>query len=469
MRFKLRDAGETMNTLYPIFLKLENQPVLIVGGGTVAEQKLNSLLGTGAGISVISPEVTESMATLLERHGFPLLRRKYQTGDAEGFSLVIGATNDRAAQEEIYRDARSKSIPVNIVDVPDLCTFYLSSVFHKGDLKIAVSTNGKSPTLGKFIRDKIRDEFAEGYSELLDTLGDIRPHVHASFPDYEKRKDVLKQIVRTELTRVRDRRILPEPSGTKAGRVFLIGAGPGDPELITVKGLRILSSADVLIHDSLVSDQLVERAPRKAEKIYVGKRAGLHCMNQRDINDLLIRKARQGGTVVRLKGGDPFVFGRGAEEVEALRKAGILVEIVPGITAGTGVPASIGIPLTNRKMSSSVVFATGHEDPEKGGERIDWKNLSSADTIVVYMGIRRIGSLVGQWLSNGLPPSKPVAVILAGTLPEEIIITGTLETIVGLVNEHNGDLPGLIVVGETVGFLEQKAESRSAAAMAEAG
>ncbi|HEX9614172.1 MAG TPA: siroheme synthase CysG [Bacteroidota bacterium] len=459
-----------MNRLYPAFFKLKSKKVLVIGAGRVAEQKIHPLLEAGADVSVIAPKCSEGVEQLISQRKVTLERRNFRKGDVRGFSLVFGATSDKAVQKRIYQDAVRTDLPVNIVDVPELCTFYLSSVFHKGDLKIAVSTNGKSPTLGKLIRDRIGDEFGKDYPELLETLGDIRPHVHTSFAGYEKRKEVLEHFARTEVARLRAKRTKAgneRDTDESAGKVFLIGAGPGDPELITVKGHRILATADVVIYDSLVSTELLENLPSSTEKIHVGKRAGAHCMKQEEINDLLIRKAREGGVVVRLKGGDPFVFGRGAEEVEALVGAGIRAEVVPGITAGTGIPATLGIPLTHRKFSSSVVFATGHEDPTKSGNRIDWSKLASADTIVVYMGIGRLGLLVEEWLSAGIPPSRPVAVIFGGSLPGETVVPGTIETIVDRVSEYHCDLPGLIVVGETVRFLRETADRGKATQLLE--
>lgn len=328
-------------------MKIEHRPILVVGGGKVAEQKTNGLLEVRADITVIAREVSPAIEKLAGEGRIHLRRREFRDGDADGFYLVIGATDDRIAQEKIFSEAQSKEIPVNIVDVPELCTFYLSSVFQQGDLKIAISTNGKSPTLGKIIRDKIRDEFSEGFPELLEKLGDLRPDVQKTFPDFESRKKLHEKIVKSELDRLESgrrsrrqeaRRKEGEFSGT--GKVYLVGAGPGDSELITVKGLKILREAEVVLYDTLISGELLDEAPEHAEKIFVGKRAGEHCMKQEEINNILIRKARGGKSVVRLKGGDPFIFGRGGEEVEALREAGIDVEIVPGVTAGIGVPTS---------------------------------------------------------------------------------------------------------------------------------
>lgn len=465
-----------MNNLCPIFLKIDRRPILVVGGGKVAEQKINSLLETQADLTVIGPEVSPAIERFAKEGRIHLSRREFRDGDVDGFYLVIGATDDRKVQEKIFSQAQSKGIPVNIVDVPELCTFYLSSVFRKGDLKVAVSTNGKSPTLGKIIRDKIRDEFSEDFPELLEKLGDLRLDVQNTFPDFESRKKLHEQIVRSELDQLERKRETgsrkPEEKGgrretiewetehgqRRIGKVVLVGAGPGDSELITVKGLKILRGAQVVLYDALVSNELLDEAPEDAEKIFVGKRAGEHCMKQEEINNLLILKAHEGKRIVRLKGGDPFVFGRGGEEVEALREAGIDVEFVPGVTAGIGVPTSLGIPLTHRKKTSSVLFVTGHADPMKNDKGIDWKNLSHADTIVIYMGTRKLNVIVDELIRSGVPRSKPIAVILGGTLPEEKVIVGTLENIGDAARNISHDLPGLIIVGEVVASFKKRGQ-----------
>ncbi|HUI30525.1 MAG TPA: siroheme synthase CysG [Candidatus Acidoferrales bacterium] len=462
-----------MNRLYPIFLKVERRPVVVIGGGKVAEQKIKGILEARADITVIAPEVSSWIEELSEDKKIVLHRREYEDGDLEGYSLVIGATDDREVQDRIFNEAQARGIPANIVDVPELCTFYLSSVFQRGDLKIAVSTNGKSPTLGKIIRDKIEGKFSSGYPDLLERLGELRPEVQNAFSDFESRKKVREQIVRSELDRMEhEKGIKKDETGEVTrnlkdpGKVYLVGAGPGDPELITVKGLRVLQQADVVLYDALINADLLAEVPESAEKIFVGKRAGEHCMKQEKINELLICKALAGRRVVRLKGGDPFIFGRGGEELEHLRDAGIEVEIVPGITSGIGIPTSLGIPLTHRKEASSVVFVTGHsagagsassrEDPGTDQKDIDWKNLMHADTIVVYMGVKKLGLIVDQLIRNGLPSSRPIAVVFGGTTTGEKVIVGRLKNIEEKIEDMQESLPGLIVVGDVVNFFRNR-------------
>ena len=464
----------SMNNLYPVFLKLEHRRVLVVGGGKVALQKISGLLDAGADTTVVAPVLAEAITSMAASGKLRVFNRDYHGDEVHGYFLVIAATDDRSVQKRVFEDARKWNVPVNIVDEPEMCDFYLGAVFQEGELKIAVSTNGKSPTLGKIIRDKIREEYSKSYPDVLDRLGKIREDVRSAYPDSESRKRFHEQIMKSELERVRrnmeqGRRDTPAcrndalwRAGTehgerkedapcsRKGKVYLIGAGPGDPELITLKGIRILRTANVVVYDALVSDELLFEVPQSVEKIYVGKRAGKHCMKQSEINAILLEKAQEGKTVVRLKGGDPFVFGRGGEEMEFLNDAGIEVEVVPGVTSGIGVPTSLGIPLTYRNVASSVAFVTGHEDPEKDCKSINWEGIASADSIVIYMGVRRVACIVERLIGAGVTPEKPVAVIFGGTLPTAQVITGKLSEISDQVAEAGGNLPGLIVVGDVV-------------------
>ncbi|MBI3111801.1 MAG: uroporphyrinogen-III C-methyltransferase [Ignavibacteriales bacterium] len=452
-----------MNTLYPMFLKLAGSPVLVVGGGNVAEQKVKGLLASHASITVVAPKVTTLLSSFAEAGTIRLRHRRYQSEDVDGQILVFGATDDPAVQEEVFRDAGQRNIPVNIADVPDRCTFYLSSVFEKGDLKVAVSTNGKSPTLGKTIRDRIGELLESGYPELLEFLGGIRWEVHSRHAEYEERKRDFELIVQNSLKKLYDKEFPFFPQTVKTdhpGKVYLVGAGPGDPDLITVKGLRLLHRADVVLYDALINLDLLDHLSLTAERIFAGKRGGCHSASQEEINRILIDRANQGNVVVRLKGGDPFVFGRGGEELEALRDVGIEVEVVPGITSGTGVPASIGLPLTYRHVSSSVVFVTGHECGDK--ERsVDWNSIAGIDTIVVYMGIRSIGTIATSLRNAGKSPDTPAAVVFSGTWPEESIIEGTLGSIAERISDRESGRPGIILIGEVVRLLHRQGDGRT--------
>jgi len=461
-----------MNTLYPIFLKLENEHVLVVGGGKVAEQKVKGLLEVNAKVTVIAPHVTPRIEAYAYENKLAVKFREYQQGDVDKFLLVFAATNNPNVHQDIFADATSRNIPVNVVDVPDLCNFYLASIFHNGELKVAVSTNGKSPALGKIIRDRIAVEFGKGYPELLDTLGEIRPSIHSIYSDPEKRKEALEKIVADELKKregssisLSNGQITPLHSvGTptlvnESGKVVLVGAGPGDPELISVKGLRAIQSADVIAYDALVSPDLLFSAPSHCEKIFVGKCSGGHYVLQEETNKILIAKAKEGKKVVRLKGGDPFVFGRGGEELQALRSEGIDVEIIPGITAGIGIPTMLGIPLTHRGVASSVVFVTGTEVSNKEKDT-DWQHISAVDTIVVYMGIKKMPEIVAKLLVAGRPLTTPVAVVFGGTTSKQIVIEGQLQNIVEKLQQIDTSSAGIIIIGETVNYLRSELSSQ---------
>ena len=474
-----------MNILYPIFLKLERKPVLVVGGGKVAEQKVKGLLAVNAGITVIAPRSTEWISMLSSENKITLFKRRYSDNDVKGFFLVFAATNNPDIHQKIFYDAAKWNIPVNVVDVPDLCNFYLASLFQNGDLKIAISTNGKSPTLGKIIRDRIAAEFGKGYPELLDTLGEIRPDVHSAFSDPDKRKEVLEKIVDDELAKAKSKGVIAmapwrqkqspqyketgdhfaRPFGTSLamtvnkGKVILVGAGPGDPELISVKGLRAIQHADVIAYDALVSPEFLSAAKQDCEKIFVGKRADGHYAAQEEINAILLSKAKEGKSVVRLKGGDPFIFGRGGEELLALREAGIEIEIIPGITTGTGIASSLGIPLTSRNVSSDVVFVTGNESHEKKN-KIDWKSIAAIDTIVIYMGVKNLHGISSKLIGAGRSLETPAVVVFSGTTSEEIIIEGTLETIAADAGQLQANGPGIIIIGDVVRFLNRHSTVR---------
>jgi uroporphyrin-III C-methyltransferase/precorrin-2 dehydrogenase/sirohydrochlorin ferrochelatase len=449
-----------MNTLYPIFMNVAEKPVLVVGGGKIAEQKVTGLVNANASVTVIAPEITENISTLAARQAITVHRRKFEKNDIAGCTLVFGATNNLDVHQEIFDESVSQNIPVNIVDVPALCTFYLASVFHEGDLKVAVSTNGKSPTLGKIIRDRIAAEFGKGYNELLETLGELRPSVHSIYKEPDRRKAVFEQIVNDEMKRrdfagTRIEKNHKTVDAGENGKVYLVGAGPGDPDLITVKGLRVIEHADVILYDALVGSELLDKANPSCEKIFAGKRYDGHHMLQEEINALLIEKARQGALVVRLKGGDPFIFGRGGEELEALQKAGIETEAIPGITAGIGVASSVGIPLTHRGVSSNVVFVTGSKASEINDTE-DWKNIASCGTIVIYMGTRNLSTIAAKLLDCGRPADTPAAVVFGGTTPEEFVIAGTLGTIAEKVDGQSQDAPGIVIVGDVVSFFKSR-------------
>ena len=427
-----------MNTLLPVFLKLENEPTLVVGGGKIAHQKIKQLLESNASITVKSPEIYEEIRSL----PVTINKTAYQKNDIEGYKLVIAATDDENINRQVYKDAQQYGIPVNVVDQPELCSFYMGSIFQDGDLKVAISTNGKCPSFGKFIRDHISNISRGMWGKALEKIALQREKIINSISSYSQKKQIIEKLVSS----TKNNFIKIEG---KQGKVFIVGAGPGDPELITVKGLQAIQNAELILHDALVHPHLVFEINPGADKIFVGKREGKHSVSQATIQSLLIEAANQGKQVVRLKGGDPFIFGRGAEEAEALAKAGIPFEVVAGVTAGIGAAAGFGIPLTTRNEAQSTTLLTGHQC-EKNGKH-NWKALAELNsTLVFYMGVKNISEIVSGLIKNGKSSSTPLAIVQNGTMVSQEIFISTLENVENELKGITLKTPAVIILGEVV-------------------
>ena len=427
-----------MNRLLPIFIKLENQPCLVIGGGKIAGQKITQLLESKADVTVKSLEISDNLRYL------PITIEKavYQENDVKGYKLIIAATDDNNVNRQIYEDSQKNGIPVNVVDQPLLSTFYMGSVFQDGDVKVAISTNGKCPSFGKYIRDHISNTSKGMWGKALEKLAFQREKIINSISSYSEKQLVMEKLVKDSQKEFIQLQV-------KCGKVFIVGAGPGDPELITVKGLQAIQSADVILHDALVHPHLVFEINTNAEKIFVGKREGKHSVSQDTIQSLLIEEANKGKVVVRLKGGDPFIFGRGAEEAEALAKAGITFEMIAGITAGLGAAAGFGIPLTSRNEAQSTTLITGHQCEKNG--RHNWKALADLDsTLVFYMGVKNISKIVGGLVKNGKPGSTPLAIVQNGTMVSQAIFLSTLEKVEKALKGESIKTPAVIIIGEVV-------------------
>jgi uroporphyrin-III C-methyltransferase/precorrin-2 dehydrogenase/sirohydrochlorin ferrochelatase len=450
-------------TFYPVFLQLRGRHCVVVGGGAVAEQKVVGLLDAGARVTTVSPVLTWKLEDLASTGAIEVRRRPYQRGDLEGAFLAIAATDDRGANAAVWDEAEERGILLNAVDDLPHCSFIAPAVHREGDIAIAISTGGKSPALAVRLRERISKLIGRGEAEFLNLLGELRPHVAARVPDFKVRTRLWYQIVDSdavEYVRRGDvagaRRRIDEmveqatsPSTeVRPGMVYLVGAGPGDPGLVTVKGLEALRRADVLVYDRLVHPDLVDRAAPWAERIFVGKRAEGRSIEQDKTNDLLVALARGGQVVVRLKGGDPFVFGRGAEECEALRNAGIAFEVIPGVSSALAAPAAAGIPVTHRRYASAFAVAAGHEC--EGESDLDWDALARIPTLVFLMGLRGLTNITSRLLAHGAAPDTPAAVIASATLPEERTVVGTLTTIAELTRVAGIVAPATLVVGEVV-------------------
>ena len=463
-------------TFYPVFLNLRGRRAVVIGGGAVAEQKVLGLLGAGAHVTVVSPETTRRLADLAAAGGIELRRRPYRSGDLAGAWLAIAGTDDCGANARVWAEAEREGVLLNAVDDLDHCSFIAPAIHREGDITVAISTSGKSPALAARLRHRVARLVGPAEARLCDLLGALRPEVAARVPDARARtalwyrivdSDVIEFVRRGDMEGARGRidelvdqpeiPRLAHPSGWgdgATGVVYLVGAGPGDPGLITARGLEILRSADVLVYDRLVAPALVAEAPPSAERVFVGKRPHGRGADlaQEEINALLVDRARRGLTVVRLKGGDPFVFGRGAEECEALHAAGVPFRVVPGVTSAIAAPAAAGIPVTHRRLASAFAVVTGHE--YDGVSSLDWEALARVPTLVVLMGLSALPEITARLLEHGADPDTPAAVIASGTLPAQRTVVATIATLAERVAEEGLEPPATVVVGEVVRLRE---------------
>jgi uroporphyrin-III C-methyltransferase / precorrin-2 dehydrogenase / sirohydrochlorin ferrochelatase len=443
----------------PLHFDLQGRDVLVVGGGEIARRKIELLLRSGAHITVVAPDISEPVASILQKNIHALHAAVYEPGFLSGKALVIAATDDRSVNEAVSGDAKNLGIPVNVVDSPELCTVTFPAIIDREPLVISVGSAGLAPVLTRFVRELIERTLPERISVLAKYLGSRREKLKKSFTDIESRRrrtEAFMESPGAELAmsgqaEKADAHLFAEDISSMAGEVYLVGAGPGDPDLLTLRALQLMQKANIVLYDNLVSPRVLDRVRRDATLEFVGKRSGYKSTNQEDINELLVRLAQEGNRVLRLKGGDPFIFGRGGEEITALIEKNIPFQVVPGITAATGCAAYAGIPLTHRELSQSVRFVTGH--PKNGQVDLAWKELSHAnETVVFYMGLGGLASICQQLVAHGRDAATPVAIVSKGTTPEQRVLKGTLETITGLVARTQVQTPTLIIVGEVVDF-----------------
>ena len=452
----------------PLFLDLSDQPCLVIGGGAVAARKIQSLVDVGAQVAIVAPRLGEAAAELVRRHGLDVALREFETADIRGRLLVIAATGDADVNRRAFEACRERRVLINTVDNPALCTAIFPSIVDRGPVTVAVSTGGASPTLARRIREQIETLLPAGTGRLAEFLGGRRARVRAAVPDIDARRrlwehaldgrvpaliaDGNEQAADAELERLAS-------GGAAEGFVSLVGAGPGDPDLLTLKALRALQRADVIYYDNLVSAGVLELCRRDAERVYVGKRRAFAGKRQSDINALLLGDARGGRRVARLKGGDPFIFGRGGEEIETLRRHGIDFEVIPGITAALGCAAYAGIPLTHRDWAQSVRFVTGHLRDDV--VNLDWPELAKPDqTLVVYMGLVGLRQLSARLVEHGMDPTTPSATISRGTLEDQAVVAAPISGLAQAVEE--ADLPGptTTIIGRVVDLRAQLGRPR---------
>ncbi|MDP2879662.1 MAG: siroheme synthase CysG [Sulfuricella sp.] len=446
---------------FPIFFDIKNKPCLVVGGGEVATRKAGMLMQSGGLITVVAPELTNTLKELADAGKITHVAEKFRPEHLGEAVLVIAATDDRTANEQVSVAAKKLRIPVNVADNPDLCSFIMPSVIDRSPLVIAISSGGTSPVLARVIRSKLETFIPAAYGRLAHFAASFRDQVKDRILPARRRifwekvlqGPVAEMVLSGQDQTARDalQKILAADSDDTPprGEVYLVGGGPGNPDLLTFRALRLMQQADVVVYDNLVSPAVLELARRDAERIYVGKERNKHTMRQENINELLVKLAQEGKRVARLKGGDPFVFGRGGEEIETLAAHGIPFQVVPGITAATGVSSYAGIPLTHRDYAQSCVFVTGHL--KDGSVNIDLTGIAKTNqTIVIYMGLLGLPTLCKELVAHGLPITTPAAIVQQGTTYQQKVVTGTLATLPELAVNAKMKPPTLIIVGEVV-------------------
>ncbi|MBD9415015.1 uroporphyrinogen-III C-methyltransferase [Pseudomonas sp. PDM16] len=449
----------------PLFHKLQGRTVLVVGGGEVALRKARLLSDAGGRLRVVAPEVRGELRELAGEEG--VLLRGYESADLQGVALVIAATDDEPLNARISAEAQALGIPVNVVDAPALCSVIFPAIVDRSPLIVAVTSGGDAPVLARLIRAKIETWIPATYGQLAGLAKKFRERVKQLFPDVQQRRVFWEDVFQGQIAEsvfagklAEADRLLEEKVAGAApralGEVYLVGAGPGDPDLLTFRALRLMQQADVVLYDRLVAPAIIELCRRDAERVYVGKRRSEHAVPQDEINQLLVDLAKQGKRVLRLKGGDPFIFGRGGEEIEQLAAEGIQFQVVPGITAASGCAAYAGIPLTHRDHAQSVRFVTGHL--KDGSTDLPWADLvAPGQTLVFYMGLVGLPSICQELIAHGRAADTPAALVQQGTTQNQRVFTGTLANLPQLVAEHEVHAPTLVIVGEVVTLREKLA------------
>ncbi len=458
-----------MNHL-PIFIDLKGHPCWIIGGGVVAARKASLLIKAGADVHVIAPELGQEMRRYLDEGRIQWRQTAFSpeaVADLPRPRLIISATDDEAVSHAAAEWARANNILINTADVTELCDFILPAIIERDPVTVAVSTGGASPILARWIKGALERCLPHDIGAVAQLLGQMRARVKAALPTPEVRKTFWERLLTPvfiekaakspknaaqDIAEKLDRAKMGE--APSAGEVWLIGCGPGNPELLTLKAQRLLQQADVLLYDRLVDERILDLARREAERVYVGKHAGDHALSQEEINALMIERAHAGQKVARLKGGDVYVFGRGGEEAEALVEAGIPFTVVPGITTATAVSAQYGMPLTHRDRAQAVTLITGHS--REGGLPYNWGALAQPNhTLVIYMGLKNLPMIRDRLLANGMAPDTPVALIENGTRPNARVLITDLEKCVDTRDEHALKPPTLIIVGRVVELYER--------------
>ena len=492
-----------MNT-FPLFFKLEGRKVLIVGGGEVALRKADLLSRAGAAITVIAPDICDELQALLTHSDndkteaqHQLVFAEYDKSHMTGSRIIIAGTDDESLNHQVHADATELNIPVNVVDTPPLCDFIFPAIVDRNPIVIGISSNGKAPVLARLLRARLETLIPQGYGKLAKLAGEFRAEVKTKIPtltgrrqfwerafegkvselifagnETEANAQLQKDLNETaaKITNHNSLKVIDsdnqqvavdsveatlsdsnnhEKSKQPVGEVYIVGAGPGDPELLTFKALRLMQQADIVFYDALVSPQVLDLCRRDADKVYVGKKRSNHTVAQLGINELLVNEAKKGRRVVRLKGGDPFIFGRGGEEIESLRAHHIPYQVVPGITAANAAASYAGIPLTHRDHSQSVRFVTGFL--KAGAPNNNFNSfLNTDETVVFYMGLHSLERLTDGLIEAGRSSETPIAIVSNASMPNQQVLTGTLATITELQQQNQLPTPALLIMGDVV-------------------
>jgi uroporphyrin-III C-methyltransferase/precorrin-2 dehydrogenase/sirohydrochlorin ferrochelatase len=450
-----------MNYL-PIFLDISEKTCLVVGGGDVALRKCTLLQKCQAKIKLVSPTISAELKAQSGKYPYQFLEREYQQNDLDGCALVVAATDSAGINFQIYTDATLRNIPVNVVDQPELCSFIFPSIIDRHPITIAVSSGGTSPILARLLRARLETLIPENYGKLAELAGKFRSRVKLKISSVIDRRHFWEKILQgpaaelvfssrgKEAEAFLDLSLAEFYSPQQAqGEVYLVGAGPGDPDLLTFRALRLMQQADIVFYDNLVSKPILDLVRKDAKRVYVGKKKSSHTLPQQEINKLLAEHARQGMKVLRLKGGDPFIFGRGGEEIEELAEQGIRFQVVPGITAASGCAAYAGIPLTHRDYAQSVRFLTGHLKDDS--INLQWPELMDVkQTLVFYMGLTGLKEICAQLIQHGRDPLTPIALIEKGTTTEQRVFISTLVDLPASIANQDIKAPTLTIVGNVV-------------------
>ena len=450
----------------PIFINLKQKPALVVGGGDIALRKINLLIKAQAKVNCLSPLFCEEITNLSMDGTLNLIEKSFNEEDIKDYSIIIAATDDSSVNALISKLAHSQRIPVNVVDSPELSSFIMPSIVDRSPVIIAVSSAGKAPVLARIIRAKLETVIPSAYGLLAEIAGEYRQKVKDRFSNIKDRRAFWESTFSGVIAeKVFSGRIneakgdieeqLENSVEIDLGEVYLVGAGPGDPDLLTFKALRLIQQADVVLYDRLVSKGVMELVRRDSELIYVGKKGGSdESTRQEDINEQLVKLAKSGKRVCRLKGGDPFIFGRGGEEIESLSEHGIPFQVVPGITAASGCSSYAGIPLTHRDYSQSCRFVTAHL--KNGSTNLPWDEfVIDQQTIVFYMALSGANYICQKLIEHGMDKNMPIAIIEKGTMPEQKVYISSLTKLPGLLAKENIHAPTLMIVGEVVKLNEK--------------